>query len=137
MLVHPAFAKQVCGLAAKLVRLVELDRLIREESPDWEWVLHLVSKAGLRAAAWATLCWLRTLLDTDVDSKVLRQLRPGRLQRSYLAYWIDHNLPTRLAGIPLAVQGAFTLGLQDSATDAIRATASLALSASDRILARN
>jgi len=51
MLVHPAFAKHVCGPAAKLVRLVELDRLIREGKADVEWVLGVVSKAGLRTAA--------------------------------------------------------------------------------------
>ncbi len=126
MLVHPAFAKHVCGPAAKLVRLVDLDRLIREAAPDWEWVLDVISKAGLRTAAWSTLYWLRAMLETKVETDLLRRLRPGSLQRRYLAYWIDHNLPTRLEGIPIAVQGAFTLALQDSATDALRATAALA-----------
>ena len=126
MLVHPAFAKHVCGPAAKLVRLVDLDRLIREGKPDWEWILDVLSKAGLRTAAWSVLYWLRTMLETNVETDVLRRLRPGSLQRRYIAYWIDHDLPTRLEGIPVAIQGAFTLALQDSATDALRATATLA-----------
>lgn len=75
MLVHPAFVKHVCSPLAKLVRLVELDRLIREGNPDWEWVLNVVSKAGLRTAAWATLYWLQSLLDTDLETQVLRRLR--------------------------------------------------------------
>ncbi len=132
MLVHPAFAKHVCGPAAKLVRLVELDRLIRTRDPDWDQVLAIVAKAGLRTAAWATLHWLRAMLATPVEAEVLHKLRPGRLRRAYLAYWIDHNLPTRLAGIPLAVQGAFTLALQDRAADAFRATATLAATVCNR-----
>ena len=126
MLVHPAFAKHVCGPAAKLVRLVELDRLIREAKADLEWVLAVVPKAGLRTAAWSTLYWLRALLDTPVDERLLRRLRPGRLHRAYLAYWIDHDLPTRLAGIPFAVQGAFTLALHDRPADAFKAATTFA-----------
>jgi hypothetical protein len=126
MLVHPAFAKHVCGPAAKLIRLVELDRLIREGQPDWEWTLAVVSRAGLRTAAWSTLHWLRAMLDTQVDEEVLRRLRPGRLHRAYLSHWIDRNLPTRLAGIPFAVQGAFTLALHDRPTDALKAAVTLA-----------
>jgi hypothetical protein len=125
MLVHPAFAKHVCGPAAKLVRLVELDRLIRERRPDWPWVLGIVKRAGLCAAAWSTLHWLRAMLDTPVDDAVLRQLQPGRLHRAYLAFWIDHHLPSRLAAVPLAVQAAFTLALQDRPRDAARAALTL------------
>lgn len=125
MLVHPAFAKHVCGPAAKLVRLVELDRLIRERRLDWPWVLEVVERAGLRTAAWSTLHWLQAMLNTPIEAAILRQIQPGRLHRAYLAFWIDHHLPSRLAGIPLAVQAAFTLALQDRPRDAARATLTL------------
>lgn len=126
MLVHPAFAKHVCGPAAKLVRLLDLDRLLQTADPDWDHVLDLLSAAGLRTAAWATLYWLRTLLESDAQDAILRQLRPSLIHRGYLKYWIGRNLPTRLASIPLAVQGAFTLALHDGLTDALRATTALA-----------
>jgi hypothetical protein len=125
MLVHPAFTKHVSGSLSRLVRLVEIDRLIRRRDPDWDWVLELIDKAGLRTAAWSTLYWLRTFLDTSLPEQVTARLRPGQLQRAYLRWWIDHDLPRRLEGIPFLVQGAFTLALHDRPGDALRALAAL------------
>ncbi|HYN77930.1 MAG TPA: nucleotidyltransferase family protein [Lamprocystis sp. (in: g-proteobacteria)] len=125
LLVHPAFAKHVNGRAAKLIRVVDLDRILRTIEPDWDWILHLIDAAGLRTAAWAVLHWTRTLMDTPVDPTVLRHLAPGRFQSRYLAYWIDHQLPARLGGVPGLVQGAFTLALHDRAGDAGRAVLEL------------
>jgi hypothetical protein len=123
MLVHPAFVKHVNSDAATLVRLVELDRMLRLRAPDWEWVLRQIEKAGLRTAAWSTLHWLHTFFDTPVPEPVSARLRPGRLHRAYLRLWIDRHLPARLQGLPLLVQGAFTLALHDHPADALRAVA--------------
>jgi hypothetical protein len=123
MLVHPAFAKHVNGRAAKLIRVVDLDRMLRMTQPDWDWILPLIDAAGLRTAAWAVLYWTRSLMDTPVDPAVLRHLEPGRLKGRYLTYWIDHLLPARLEGIPGLVQGAFTLALHERAGDALHAIA--------------
>lgn len=125
MLVHPAFAKHVCGNLARLVRLVDLDRMIRRGHADWDWVLGQIDAAGLRTAAWSTLYWLGTFLDTPLPAQVAERLRPGPIQRTYLGWWIDLNLPARLEGIPLLVQGAFTLALHDRFGDAARAVATL------------
>lgn len=126
MLVHPAFAKYVNGRAAKLIRVVDLDRMLRIIEPNWNWILPLIDAAGLRTAAWAVLYWTRSLMDTPVDPVVLRHLAPGKLQRRYLAHWIDHQWPARLGGIPGLVQGAFTLALHDRAGDALHAVVQLA-----------
>jgi len=125
MLVHPAFTKHVNGRTGKLIRAVDLDRMLRAIQPDWGWILPLIDSAGLSTAAWAVLHWQRLLMDTPVDPAVLRHLEPGRLKRRYLAYWIDHQLPARLEAIPGLVQGAFTLALHERPSDALSATVQL------------
>jgi len=125
MLVHPAFAKHVNGRCGRLIRAVDLDRMLRIVQPDWGWILSLIEAAGLSTAAWAVLYWQRLLMDTPVDPAVLRHLEPGRLKRRYLAYWIEHQLPARLAAIPGLVQGAFTLALHERPRDALSASVQL------------
>ncbi len=126
LLVHPAFAKHVNGVSSRLVRAVELDRMLRLVTPDWSWILSLIDAAGLRVAAWAVLHWTRLLMDTPVDPVVLSYLEPAKAQRRYLAYWIDRRLPARLGGVPGLVQGGFTLVLHERPRDAMRAVVALA-----------
>lgn len=125
MLVHPAFTKHVNGRTARLIRVVDLDRMLRRAEPDWDWILSLIDGGGLRTAAWAILHWQQLLMETPVDPAVLRHLEPGRLKRRYLAYWIEHQLPARLAAIPGLVQGAFTLALHERPRDALSASVQL------------
>lgn len=125
-LVHPAFAKHVNGRASKLIRAVDLDRHLRTAPPDWHWIMGVLESAGLRVAAWATLHWLGSLLDTPLDHAVLERLAPGPVQRRYLAFWIDRRLPDALGTVPGLVQGAFTLALHQRPADALRAATALA-----------
>ncbi|WP_157817949.1 nucleotidyltransferase family protein [Candidatus Thiodictyon syntrophicum] len=125
MLVHPAFTKHVNGRTARLIRVVDLDRMLRTTAPDWDWILSLIDAAGLRTAAWAVLHWQRTLMDTPLDPFVVSYLEPGPRKRRYLAYWLEHQLPARLGSIPGLVQGAFTLALHERPADAGRAIARL------------
>lgn len=125
MLVHPALTKHVNGRGGRLIRAVDLDQMLGRIQPDWDWILSLIDAAGLRTAAWAVLIWQRALMDTPVDPVVLRYLEPGRFQRRYLGYWIDHQLPARLGGVPGLVQGAFSLALHERAADGLRAIAQL------------
>ncbi len=120
MLVHPAITNYINGRTSKLIRVIDLDRMLRTTQPDWDWILPLISAAGLRTAAWAVLYWQRSLLDTPVDPAVLRYLEPGRLQRRYLTSWIDHRLTARLDVLPGLVQWAFTLALHERPGDALR-----------------
>lgn len=126
MLVHPAFTKHVNGRRAGLIRVVDLDRMLRITEPNWDWILPRLDASGLRTAAWAVLHWQRTVIGSPVDAAVLRHLEPGRLQRRYLGYWIDRELPRRLGWVPGLVQGAFTLALHDRPRDALRAIRALA-----------
>jgi len=123
MLVHPAFTKHVNGRESRLVRAVDLDRMLRTIQPDWDWILALIDAAGLRVAAWAVLHWQRRLMRTPVDPVVLRHLEPGRLQRRYLVYWLDRRLAARLESVPGLVEVAFTLALHEGLGDALRAIA--------------
>ncbi len=125
-LVQPAITKQISGPWSKLIRLIDLDLLIRHPEPDWDWVLEAIAGAGLGPAAWTTLYWLQRLLHTPVPVQVLDRLAPGPLRRAYLRQWIDRELPTRLSPIPFLVQGAFTLALHQGPRDAARAVAGLA-----------
>ncbi len=125
MLVHPAFTKYVNGRTSRLIRVVDLDRMLRTTQPDWDWILPLIGAAGLRTAAWAVLHWQRSLLDTPVDPTVMRYLEPGTGQRRYLASWIDHRLTARLDGVPGLVQWAFTLALHERPADILRVVAQL------------
>lgn len=136
MLVHAAFTNYVNGRTSKLIRVVDLDRLLRTTQPDWDWILPLIGAAGLRTAAWAVLYRQRSLMDTPVDPTVLRYLEPGTRQRRYLASWIDHRLTARLDGVPGLVQWAFTLALHERPADILRVVAQLgkARLEADRIL---
>jgi hypothetical protein len=125
MLVHPAFTKYVNGRTSRLIRVVDLDRMLRTTQPDWNWILPLIGAAGLRTAAWAVLYWQRSLMDTPVDPAVLRFLEPGKRQRRYLASWIDHRLTARLDVVPGLVQWAFTLALHERPADILRVIAQL------------
>jgi hypothetical protein len=125
MLVHPAFTNYVNGRTSKLIRVVDLDRMLRTTQPDWDWILPLIGAAGLRTAAWAVLHWQRALMDTPVDPTVLRFLEPGTRQRRYLASWIDHRLTARLDVVPGLVQWAFTLALHERPADVLRVVVQL------------
>ena len=123
MLVHPAFAKHVNGRLSTLIRVVELDRMLRSTTPDWEWILAAIDQAGVRTAAWAVLYWTRKLMGSPIDASVIDRLTPGTLHAQYLALWIDHGLTQRLDRVPGLLQFGFSLALHDRLGDAARAAA--------------
>jgi hypothetical protein len=120
MLVHPAIVKRVSGPRANLVRLVELDYLLRR-NPDWTYILEVLSRAGLRTAAWSVLYRLGYMMGTEVGDLALQRLQPRRMRRGYIAHWIEQDLPVRLADSPLIVKAAFSLAMHDRMADAVRA----------------
>ena len=126
LLMHPAITKHVNGREARLIRVIDLDRALRAERVDWDVTLRLIRGCGLATAAWATLHWVRALMDTPVPADFVAALAPSPWRRAYLEFWIDRRLTARLAGVPGLVQGAFSLMLQDRAGDAVRALRTLA-----------
>jgi hypothetical protein len=120
-LVHPAFSRYVNTRAAGLVKLVDLQQLVLRIS-DWGETIELVQACGVRAAAWATLYWLKELLATPIPDAVWKEIEPPRGRRAYLQAWLDRDLPSRLASIPGLVRAGFTLALHDELHDAVRAS---------------
>jgi hypothetical protein len=123
MLVHPAITDHVTG---RLISAVDLDRWLRQTAVEWNAVIEVLGRIGLRTAAWAMLRWTHGLFDTPVPEEVWRALAPPRLRQRYIDAWL-HRDPGRLyARRPNLVRGAFSLALQDRVSDAARALWKLA-----------
>ena len=120
-LVHAPFAKHLNGPGSRLIRVLELDLLIRQLTPDWERVGELLTRAHLRTAAWATLYWQQQLLDTPIPADVLRTLRPRAAKRAWLTAWIEGRWSQRLHNARPLVHLGFTLPLHESTADALHA----------------
>jgi hypothetical protein len=123
MLVHPAITDHVTG---RLISAVDLDRWLRQTAVEWNAVIEVLGRIGLRTAAWAMLRWTHGLFDTPVPEEAWRALSPPRLRQRYIDAWL-HRDPGRLyAQRPNLVRGAFSLALQDRVSDAARALWKLA-----------
>lgn len=126
MLVHPAFTKYVCSPYVKLIRVLDFARAARSGEVDWQHVVALCERNGVKAAAWTTLTWMRSILPTlAVPESVDHRLAPGRTRQRYLSLWLDLNLPTRLIQVPQLTAAAFTLPMHDTWNDAARAMAAI------------
>ncbi len=119
-LVHPVFAKYATAPQAALMRLVDLALILRKPDINREPVLQLLDRTGLKTAGWITLKWLEQLSGIAQDG-LSERLQPGAIRRSYLGYWLDRNLASRLMGHPLLVQFGLTLPAHDRARDALKA----------------
>jgi|GEM_PF-2401308 len=123
MLAQPGFADHVSGPTMSLIRALDFYLLTQRAKVDWKEVIQLLDRCGVKTAAWATLQWF-LLLNRDavqLDPLVIDALAPGRLRAGYLRYWVEHDLPTRLNGVPGLCQLALTLPLHDTFADAMRA----------------
>jgi hypothetical protein len=118
MLVHPAITDYVTG---KLISAVDMDRWLRKADVPWEAVIGVLSRIGLRTAAWAMLFWTHALFATPVPEDVFCALAPSLLRQKYIESWLSRH-PARLyQQHPHLVRGAFSLALQDRPTDMARA----------------
>ncbi len=130
MLLQPAVTDHV---TACLIHAVDVDRWLRRHSPDaapgaagdrpldWDRALDLLSRSGLKTAAWAMLEHTRRLFATPVPPSFEQSLAPGPIRRRYLRSWLERD-PARLRQRhPLWVRGGFSLFLQDRPGDALRA----------------
>jgi hypothetical protein len=123
MLVHPAITDYVTG---PLISIVDIDRWLRRCQVDWDDVVGLLERMGLRAAAWTTLRWTRHLFATPVPDDVMAALAPSFWRRRYLEAWLGQH-PARLYHQwPNLVRVGFSLALQDRAGDMARAAWRLA-----------
>jgi hypothetical protein len=125
MLVHPAITKYLLSPASMLIHLVDQVRLMRGGRVDWAELTDGLTRSDTRTAAWSSLYVLRLLTGTEAPQEFERSLRPGRLTRWYLRQWIDRAWITRWFERRRLVAGLFSLALQDSWADRLRAVRSL------------
>lgn len=120
MLTHPAFAKYLCSPNMELCRVADFIRWTESRTVDWDEVAALLDATGLKAAAWAVLCWF-TELGVKTPDCFVSNIEPGAARAAYLRYWLEHDLPTRWLRWPLLVQFGLTLFLHDRYSDVARA----------------
>lgn len=122
-LVHTAITEHVTG---RLIRAVDINRLLRRSDVDWDTVEHTLELAGLKGAAWLSLKWTERVFDTSYA--IAHKLAPGRMRQRYLLEWLEHDPAALYQRAPLAVRSAFSLALQDDLRGAVRAVVGLARS---------
>ncbi len=129
MLLQPAVTDHV---TACLIHAVDLDRWLRRHPPQLakgtggdrelgDRALDLLSRSGLKTAAWAMLEHTRRLFATPVPAGFERRIAPGPLRRHYLRRWLERDHARLRQRYPLLVRAGFSLWLQDRPADAVRA----------------
>ena len=125
MLVHPAITKYLLSPASMLIHQVDQARLIERGRIDWKELERVCRWSGTRTAAWASLYVLRMLGGVGAPGDFEEALRPGPIHRWYLQKWIDSGWITKSFGKRWLVAGFFSLALQDSVSDAVKAIRAL------------
>lgn len=120
MLVHPVFTKYSTTSLASLVRFVDLLQWVKHQDIDWDDLLSLLEKYGVRTAAWVTVVYLQEVTGESLPHAFFQAIRPSRLKRYYLKGWIKSNRAESLYSYPLLIQLGFTIPAHDSIFDAIR-----------------
>jgi hypothetical protein len=134
MLVHPAITKYLLSPTSMLIHQVDQARLVRSGDVDWEELDQALKRYGLKTAAWSSLYVLRELGDVHTPPEFETRLRPGRVKEAYLKTWIDRAWITRWFEKRWLVAGFFSLALQDSMGDVIRALINRRVKKSDQIV---
>ena len=122
MLVHPAFQKYVCAPHMGLARVLDFLLWSTRADSHWQEVMKLLDRAGVKAAAWATLTWFEALAPQRLHPRLgswRNAIRPGPGRARYLELWLRHNLPSRLIAHPLPIQFGWTAFLHDRPSDAL------------------
>jgi len=126
LLVHPAFAKHLAGWDMGLHRVADIILWLPTQTTDWAKVREQLEQGGVRAAAWATWCWVELLAATNAREKrqpMLDDLAPGRMRRAWLDHWLNKDLSVRTAGTHWMRLLGLSLFLHDSPSDVLRALA--------------
>ena len=124
LLVHPAFVKHLGGWEMGLHRVADIMDWLRTQSFDWPTVHATLEANGVRTAAWATLRWVELLTrpHTVVGlEKMVADLSPGRLRRTWLDFWLRNDLSARTSAAHWVRLLCFSLFLHDTLRDSARA----------------
>jgi hypothetical protein len=131
LLVHPALAKHLAGWEMGLHRVADIVAWLDTQSFDWPAVCAQLEQNGVKTAAWTTLRWMTVLTCRSGPwprppvrlDKIMSELQPGQLRRSWLDFWLRNDLSARMSGAHWARLFAFSLFLHDTPGDAMRALA--------------
>ena len=124
LLVHPAFAKHLEGWQMGLHRVADLLNWLRGQEGDWPQVTKMLGANGVRAAAWATLCWAKLLAGEHPPphlQQTLKELEPGFARSGWIGFWLRHDLPGRTSAFHWMRLLGFSAFLHDTAGDVLRA----------------
>jgi len=119
MLTHPVITNYPLS-ELSVVRLVDIDRWVRNNNPDWDQIAALTHRYRTRTAAWLSLVLVQRFLGTPVPATAIRSLHPGAIRSRYLRLWVEKDLSTRLRGSPRARQFLYSLPLHDSLLNAAK-----------------
>ena len=131
LLVHPVIAKYAPAHNAGLFRVLDIAHWMQRVEIDWERVVGMLERSGLKTCAWQMLRWTESITSIRAPGAIMRQLQPKALRRSYLKLWTSARLNDRLADYPRVIRLGYTLPVMDSAKDAVRFL--VALSESKRL----
>jgi Uncharacterised nucleotidyltransferase len=134
-LIHPAFAKHVCSRHMGLNRVADTLRMLRAWDFEAEDLVKLTKRWGGFTGARASLYWLSIISDSVCMSQLNKAftVSAASWRDRYLARQIDQNWPDRWVDRSRWVLGlTFSVWLQDSPTDALKAVFARGLRASRR-----
>lgn len=121
MLVHPAITKYLLSPTSMLIHQVDQARLVARDKVDWELLTAELNRSGTRTAAWCSLYVLEGLGGIKAPGGFEKKIRPPGMQRRYLQAWIEKGWIEKWFAKRWLVAGLFSLALQDSPSDALRA----------------
>ena len=124
LLVHPAFAKHLAGWNMGLHRVADIVCWLGTQESNWPYVSDLLSRTGVRTAAWATLRWAELLTPSHEVvglHEALNGFCPGRLRRAWLEKWLHDDMPGRYRDKRWIRLLGFSAFLHDSVGDVPRA----------------
>ena len=107
-------------MTRRLIRAVDVDRMVRQLSIDWQVIVAETRELGLATAAWCTLSWVVDWMNTPVPDWVLPALQPSPMRRAYLKQWLRHDPARIYRHSPFLSQVGFSLALEDRPHDILR-----------------
>lgn len=123
-LIHPAVTEY---LVARVVRMLDIFLQIKRnrEAPDWPRVADDILRLGLANAAYATALCVNDRFAAQNDPIIPRlfldRLQVGWIRQRYWRFWLTRQPDRLYAASPLLAQLLFSLWLNDSPRDWVRA----------------
>jgi len=121
MLTHPAITKYLISPTSLLIHQVDQLKLMASGQVNWDELSRALHSFGLKTAAWSSVYLLELLTGRKTYSHFEKGISPGRLKRRYIQAWIERAWISRLFNHRWLVAGGFSLCLQDSLRDTVRA----------------